>query len=1019
MKNARKLLTSTASALAFCAAPSAVWLVAGAVAPALAQDYTSGAFAGRVTDASGNPVAGASVTLRSEAQGFERSATTSDTGAFRFPGLTPGDYSVSVESDAGSISQSGLNVRASATADYTFVVGEASAADSIVVTGVRQNRDFSNTTTGINLDVTELTKSIPVGRTVTDLTLFAPGAVQGDSFFGDLPSAGGSSVAENAYYLNGMNITNFDNYLGSAPVPFEFLQSVEVKTGGYQAEFGRATGAVINAVSKSGTNDWSGGLHLNWEPEWLVSNSPDTYQERNRRDEQSSVSAIVELGGPIIEDRLFIYGLAQFQDVSKQDVSIVSNAVNQDTETDPIWALKADAYPLDDHHLEFTYFDTSTQKRRTTLAYDPDADTFGEQIGSTLFNSGGESYVGKYTGAFTEWLTVSGAYGVSKDSFEVLPSNSGNYAIDYTVGGGTATSSQTETSVVTPYNTRREFYRADIDLYFNFLGDHHIRAGFDRENNTLSKVEVLTGSDNIDGGGIALAPGGVLYETLPCGAATPQCIAAGLMENDPYVAVNYSYSGGFFDGENTAYYLQDEWAITPQLTLNLGVRLDQFANFDAGGAKWVEFDNEWAPRVGFSYDVFGDGGTRLFGSYGQYYLPIASAYGFTFFGSGFSFQEFWQTSGVDGGIPVLTDQITGWAGGQPCPFPVFGSGGSDCRVIGDGSVPTADTFVARNIKPTKEQEFILGVEHQLNDLWTVGVTYTRRNLLSSAEDIAIDAGVLDYCEAEGISGCDSIWVGYHQYVLANPGEDVTVTLDTPINGESTLRTVTLTAEDLLIPSPIRKYDSLEFSFARAFDGLWALQGSYLWSNSRGNTEGSVRSDTLQDGPSFTADFDQPGLMDGAYGKLANHRAHQFKIWGSYQVTEDFLVGANASLASPRKFGCIGNHADFSDIAWLYGSFNNYCLNRLQPRGTGLDGAGLESDWFKNVDISLRYDVELVSGVEMTMRADVFNVFGFNGVTRVDEKGEDDYANGALRPEYGMPLSYQQPRYVRLGVDLQF
>src|SRR3546814_6189045 len=80
-------------------------------------------------------------------------------------------------------------------------------------------------------------------------------------------SLGGASVAENAYYINGLNITNFDNYLGSAPVPFEFFRSVEVKTGGYQAEYGRATGGIINAVSKAGTNDLTVGLHLKWEPD--------------------------------------------------------------------------------------------------------------------------------------------------------------------------------------------------------------------------------------------------------------------------------------------------------------------------------------------------------------------------------------------------------------------------------------------------------------------------------------------------------------------------------------------------------------------------------------------------------------------------------------------------------------------------------------------------------------------------------------------------------------------------------
>src|SRR3546814_10874553 len=87
-----------------------------------------------------------------------------------------------------------------------------------------------STTTGIAIDLQDLTARMPLGRSLTDAALLAPTATAGDTTFGNLASLGGASVAENAYYINGLNITNFDNYLGSAPVPFEFFRSVEVKT---------------------------------------------------------------------------------------------------------------------------------------------------------------------------------------------------------------------------------------------------------------------------------------------------------------------------------------------------------------------------------------------------------------------------------------------------------------------------------------------------------------------------------------------------------------------------------------------------------------------------------------------------------------------------------------------------------------------------------------------------------------------------------------------------------------------
>lgn len=1012
--------SGSVAALALCVPPVAL-LPMMAPAPAFAQDYTSGALTGEVTDAAGTPIADAAVTLTSEDQGFTRSATTSASGTFRFVALPPGSYAVSVRSAAGEVTEQGLQVGASATASYTFVIGEDAASGEIVITGVREQQDFSTTTTGINVDLAELVSRVPLGRSLTDAALLAPTATAGDSTFGALPAFGGSSVAENAYYINGLNITNFDNYLGSAPVPFEFFRSVEVKTGGYPAEYGRATGGIINAVSKSGTNDLVVAGHLNWEPNDLASKARDTYRDRNSMDRASQFSAILEAGGPIIRDRLFAYGLVEYRDIRYAHSSIEDGARYVDRDDDPIWAVKLDAYPLDEHHLEFTYFDTGTARLRKTFAYDAATNTVGESLGETLYRSGGASYIGRYTGNLASWLTISGAYGQSKDRYDVSSTNTGNYVEDEATG--LVLSEQKLELVQTPYVTRREFYRLDADLYFSLAGEHHVRFGMDSEDLQLTRVSVYPGEDNIDGG-VAVAPGGLGYYLFPCGDDTPQCMAAGLAPGDTYVGVSFGSAGGTFNARNTAFYLQDEWKPAANLTLNLGVRLDRFSNSRADGAKWVELKDAWGPRIGASYDLFGDGRAKIFANYGRYFLPIASGTSFSNFGTSFSFTEYWTTDGTfgPGNVPNLGTQITGWAGGQACPFPLLGAGGQNCNVIGSGAIRDASQVVSHNLEASEEEEMILGASYKLNRLWTVGVTFTRRRLLMNAEDIAVDAGVLAYCAAEGIAGCEDIWGGFHQYVIANPNRDVIITLADPINGEATPRTVTLLAEDIGFPDAIRKYDALEFTFERAWDGMWSLRGSYTWSNSRGNTEGFVQSDFGQDGAGITRDFDQPDLMEGAYGKLPNHRAHQFKMWGAYQVTRDFLVGVNASLTSPRHFSCIGNSRggfDGTNFGAFYGAWSQYCLGRLQPRGTGLDGAGLKSDWIKQLDLSLRYDIALPLAGKATLRADIFNIFNFKGVSDRDEFGEVDFDSSAIRPEYGLPIGYQRPRYVRLGLDIAF
>src|SRR5690606_23076461 len=132
----------------------------------------------------------------------------------------------------------------------------------------------------------------------------------------------------------------------------------------------------------------------------------------------------VEAGGPIIRDHLFVYGLAQFRDNIDQFATIDSGQLIRDKGNDPFYGLKVDGYLTPTQHLEFTLFDTSRTTERSARAYsfDGDTDTIGEELPGTDFKLGGVSYVAKYTGTFTDWLTVSAAYGKNKDRNETVSS---------------------------------------------------------------------------------------------------------------------------------------------------------------------------------------------------------------------------------------------------------------------------------------------------------------------------------------------------------------------------------------------------------------------------------------------------------------------------------------------------------------------------------------------------------------------------------------------------------------------
>lgn len=1017
----QRLLQSTmigsTALMALVAAPAVTMLAPTA---AIAQDISSGTLTGAVTS-SGAAVSGASVEIRSNEQGFVRNTTTDASGSFRAALVPIGAYTVTITAPGYNPISQTARVGLGGQSSYTFELAAAGASgatsiEDIVVTGARQSLDFNRTTTGLTVDLEELVKTVPVGRSLTAVTLLAPGTSEGDNAFGSLPSVSGASVAENAYYVNGLNVTNFANFLGGSVIPFDFYRSVEVKTGGYSAEFGRATGGVVNTVTKSGTNEFTFALHGNWAPDSLREQSPDTYTARNALDEASATSYVVEAGGPILRDRLFFYGIAEFRDNETRDSSITGRSTSVQTSDDPFYGVKLDGYITQDHRLEFTWFDTTRETLLDTYAFDPSTDTTGAYQASTLGAFGGESWVARYTGTITDWLTISAAYGKNEDKDSTLLTSDAPFAQDEISGTPTRVSPGQTGTVNSVVEMEREFFRADADIYFDLLGSHHVRVGYDKEKNSLLSVSQRPGPFQ----------GAYFYHLAS--ASDPLVDGGNIAAGEHYIETNIFISGGAFQGENEAYYIQDEWEVTDRLTLNLGVRLDKFVLNNIVGEELTNFDGEVGPRLGFSYDPGNDGRSRVYGFFGRYYMPVASNTAARMGGMELYYSEYFRTpAGYNpanyattkpydaNGIPVgLGAQIVGWADATACPDgPGFGTtGAAGCRVTSTGELYDATTQIGQNLQSTMEEEFILGYERKFGDLWSGSVSFTFRDLKRSAEDIAIDAAVRRYCTAEGIVGCNSIWTGFHQYVIHNPGNDLQVILSDPLPGETELRQVTLSASDLGYPPIKRQYQALQFQFERAFDGQWALQGSYTLSESRGNFEGYVKSDNGQDDAGATTDFDQPGLMDGADGLLPNHHAHTFKLFGHYQLTDNLMIGANAILQSPRAYGCIGRHPTDA-FAGAYGVASWYCQGQLTPRGTQFSG-----EWYRNVDMSLRYSLEDILPIgNLVLRADVFNVFDFSGATDFRERG--DLTSGAPDPNYRKPTAYQTPRFVRLGFDWQF
>lgn len=1005
--------------------------------PAAAQDYTNVTASGRVISTDGAAISNATIVFLSQDQGFERTVTTDSNGSFRIAQLPTGRYAVTITADGYDTFTEGNVVISTGAAANQFALSPVGASSEIVVTAGRiKVADFERTTVGAVIELGELAQRIPVARNISDVVQLSPGTTAGDTAFGNQPNIAGSSVAENIFYLNGLNITNFRTGLGAAAIPFDFYNTVEVKNGGFQAEFGRTTGGVVNAISKAGSNTFHGGITFNWESNDLIANRPNTIFEDNDAREFDRTDMVAELSGPILKDRLFFYGLYNFRNVTTKRGLVALRSTNNVTPTDvigtqyfidksddPFYAFKIDAVPFDGQRLELTYFNSTAETLRTTfgtagsgLRYNPVTNFPGNVDSQTVFGSGGENYVGRYTGVFAPWLTISAAYGVNKDR-DTTESTTPNRPsiIDERTGVPISIGNQTANADIS--SDKREFYRGDVDLTVNLLGSHHFRFGYDRENLTTNIVTLANGEGQL---------------TYSRGAADNDL---GFLSGD-YVTARFFRNGGAFKSTNEAFYLQDNWSLLDdRLQLQLGIRNDRFINRNIAGTPFYKSGDQWGPRLGFSADVFGDKRTKLYGSFGRYYLPIAANTNNRLGGAELDYDTFFVLNGLNAdSSPILGARRTP-LGGSACPV-----GGGSCIVRSDGVPIPVESAISQNLKSQSLDEYIGGIEHRLTDKIRLGLYYTRRDLTSTLEDAAVDAAVRAYCTRNNLNGantdgstCQSIFNGTHQYVLLNPGSDARITLSDTINRETTLRTIDFTAADLGIPQAVRKYWGVTFTADRDFDGVWGLSASYTYSSLRGNTEGGVRSDNGQDDTGATVDFDLPGLADGTFGFSPNHRRHNFKVYGSYALARWLTLGLNAAVTSPRKFGCLGTvpASRDPDAARFYGANGTYCnLNsdgsiRVTPFATGAviparqivpRGSVFESDWYTNVNVDLKFQVPS-DDFDAFFRVSVSNVFNTHAELDFEERGT--LTSGAPRTTYRQVNGYQTPRTVRLQLGVKF
>lgn len=886
-----------------------------------------------------------------------------------------------------------------------------SSMQDVHVSGTRQKKvgrhDITPAVSGHLISANDL-RYLPLDSSISGIAMTAPSAIAGDSAFGKgkLPSLGGASVGENAYYIDDFDVTNIRNFLSYVTLPAEAIAEEEVQTSGWSAKYGRALGGLVHVRTRAGSDVWKGGASLAIEPRALRAQARDVrsrtagsaldYTLYQSRDRSSAATAVAYMGGPLIEKELYFFGMVQGSQSRADDFEAATNVHSRTTE--PSSLIRLDWRPHVGHRVQWTGIQTRTTTHYTDYSnaqlYSPGFDGAGQASRSV----GGSSVsILKYTGTLTDQLSVALTVGQADYQLDRLTGarmKEGCPTVyetdDRPIGCWSKVGSYAPTlrDPLAPEDTdRRRAWRFDVN--YQTATGHQWRAGIDFEkfrSRAAGQVEYggayygynVSQDGSIDGVPGVVAPG------------TPYVLK--------YVKAS---SSGAYSVKNRAWYVEDDWKLSEDFSLYGGLRADFFDNQDAYGRSFVKATRLLAPRLGFSWFPEGaNTNTRIFGSVGRHHIPVSSSANIRLTRSEIEGGGYYTYTGRD---PVTQ---------APLNTRLIG----EATVVRDGRVPDPATVASLSLKPMAQDEFMLGFERALAKGWSVNVKGVYRVIRHGVDDFCSSYPMVNWAADNGyrkfdpqtLPGC----------ILVNPGRDVTLKMDVDHSGQ--LKSVTIPAGYFGLEPYRRTYRGLEFSLIREFDKKWEMNASYTWSRSVGTAEGYTQSSLNQSDAGVNQDFDTGSLTHGANGYLPNDRRHQFKVSGRYAFNDQYSLGLTGKLVSGRPISCLGfvpsSLADAGQANAIQPS-SFYCLDKNGQAVLHNRGSMGRTPWVSQLDLRLMYEKHLADGSTLALQADIFNVFNQQSTTEVDEFG--DTTISVRNPNYGTPVAFSTPRFVRLTVRYDF
>jgi hypothetical protein len=846
-----------------------------------AAAQTTGSIVGRVTDEQGGALPGATVEARSPALQGSRIATSDASGAFRLALLPPGQYSVTVTLE-GFSRNARENITVSLDKDTTVNAPLRPAlAEAITVTAAVPVIDVTSPALGANLDSRAI-ETLPTGRNYSSVVQITPGVgtdANAEKTDQINVTVYGSTGAENLFMIDGVNTTGSEYGFQGKELNFEFIQAVDVRTGGYEAEFGRSTGGIINVITKSGGNDFHGDAFGYYDHDSLQSTAKPVSSPSGFLTGYTKEDYGLDLGGYLLKDRLWFFGAYD------RVTNTLNNALPGAAAQGPV--VKSDSK----HDLgagKLTAHLTQSQTLIGTFFQDPRDDTGAvNDANHTLLGVpltyqglrtfGGKDYALRYEGILgSSWvLTAQGAR--HQEANSVGPATGAGDVIQFidTASMPVPNFQTGGFGLIQDKAFKRDFGGGAVQ---HFIGGHEIKLGLDYETEKANVVRRYSGGQQ------------VTIFANPADAAHPifshfyWTTPSATIDNAPVSALVAAPKHNI-----TSAYLQDHWTVRSNLTVNAGIRWDRQQIIDPLGTKQIDLKKDFAPRLGVVWDPSSTGHSKVFASYGRYYEQIPMDLVIR----SFSFE---RQARIFNFSPT---------GNSPDPA-AEALVGTTSAILG-GNVEPADP----NLRNQYITEYLLGYEQEVASDVSVGIKGIYRDYGQVIEDFL--------CRTDGT------------YCIGNPGQGIMQRIFT-LDYSTTYPA----------PKAKRTFKGVQLDLNKRFSHNWQALASYVYSKLDGNYDGLYAPFTnVGADPNISAAYDYYDFFTNGRdlskitdkGPLSNDRRHQLKVSGIYMSPWKLAVGFSAYYRTGTPVTAYG----FSDI------YNRYEFFLTQRGALGRTPSNYDAD----------------------------------------------------------------------------